>query len=73
MTDELQAAAALTTAQLEQAIEIVEGELGVDASNQRESLIGAVLITLAENYRRLPALPPSTCTDRVDTMSSISR
>jgi len=35
MTDELQAAAALTTAQLEQAIEIVEDAFGSDLENNR--------------------------------------
>lgn len=54
MNDQLQAAAALTTAQLEQAVEIVDGELGVNPSNEREALIGAVLIALAGNYRQLP-------------------
>jgi len=38
MTDDLQAAAALTTAQLEQAIEIVEGELGVDGKARSANL-----------------------------------
>ena len=43
MNDQLKAAADVTTTQLEKAVEIEEGELGVDGSNQREALIGAVL------------------------------
>ena len=54
MTDQLQTAAALTTAQLEQAIEIVEAELGADVEYEHASLSSGVLVTLAENYRQLP-------------------
>lgn len=40
-----------TALQLQQAIDIVETKLGKDRAAQDGALIGAVLLTLAENYR----------------------
>jgi len=37
---------------LQHAIDIVEGELGVDRAKEADALPGAVLLTLAENYSR---------------------
>ena len=51
-TDErMRAAAELTARQLEQAIEIVEDQLGADLDHKQVSLVAAVLTTLAANYR----------------------
>jgi hypothetical protein len=51
-TDErMRAAAELTARQLEQAIEIVEDELGADLDHKQASLVAAVLTALAANYR----------------------
>lgn len=45
-------AADLTARQLQQALEIAEGKLGAERAQQGGPLIGAVLMTLAANYRQ---------------------
>lgn len=45
-------AADLTAKQLQHAIDIVEGKLGADRAKDADALLGAVLLTLAENYSR---------------------
>ena len=59
MADQIAAAAALTTTQLEHAIEIVEAQFGADLEQKHSSLNGAVLVTLPENNRQLPRVRPT--------------
>jgi hypothetical protein len=49
--DALLKAADLTAKQLQQAIEIVEGNLGKERAESDGALVGAVLDVLATNYR----------------------
>ena len=42
----------LTAKQLQQAIDMVEGKLGAERSQDASASVGAVLLTLAENYRQ---------------------
>jgi hypothetical protein len=50
MNDQLRAAVVLTTAQLEQAIEIVEAEFGADPDGRYVGLVSAALLAIATNY-----------------------